>query len=523
LAAQAKILVVDDMPQNIRILRDRLIAYGYQVIEAANGEEAIHKIQEANPDAVLLDILMPKMDGYQVLERLKSDIKLRHMPVIMISAVDQLESVAKCLELGAEDYLCKPFNAVILKARLGACLQKLKWREQEKLYLKQIEETNTQLVAEIRERERAEKELKVLNDELEKRVADRTSELKQALDEVERLKNRLQAENVYLQSEIKLAHNFEEIIGQSRSIKGVLEQVEQVAATDATVLILGESGTGKELLARAIHSISPRNSHPLVKVDCAALPANLIESELFGHEKGAFTGALMRRIGRFELADEGTAFLDEVGELPIELQVKLLRVLQEGEFERLGSATTTKVDVRVIAATNRNLAKAVATGVFREDLFYRLNVFPIRCPPLRERKEDIPLFVKHFIEKYSAKIGKNIEAVPGNAMDELLQYDWPGNVRELENVVERAVILSKGKQLDLEDWLPKTDASSGGSLILTLEEKEREHILYVLELTGWKVRGAKGAAELLGMKPTTLEARMKKLDIERQKTAFENP
>jgi len=253
----------------------------------------------------------------------------------------------------------------------------------------------------------------------------------------------------------------------------------------------------------------------LVKVNCAVLPASLIESELFGHEKGAFTSALSRKIGRFELADGGTIFLDEIGELPLELQPKLLRVLQDGEFERLGDPRTIKVDIRVIAASNRDLEKEVEEGHFREDLYYRLNVYPINCPPLREHKEDIPLLVRHFVRKYNAKIGKKIEKIPQNVIDTLQAYHWPGNVRELENVIERAVIVSRGNQLELSEWLPKTGDSSGGLRISTLEELEREHTVEALELTGWRVRGEKGTAALLGLKPTTLESRMKKLGIKR--------
>lgn len=341
--------------------------------------------------------------------------------------------------------------------------------------------------------------------------------LSEALTEVEQLKNRLQAENIYLQEEIKVEHNFDEIITQSDVLKGVLKKVEQVAATDATALILGETGTGKELLARAVHSIGARRDRPLVKVNCAALPVNLIESELFGHEKGAFTGALARKIGRFELADGGTIFLDEIGDLPLELQAKLLRVLQEGEFERLGNPSTTKVNVRVIAATNRDLEKAIESGDFRRDLYYRLNVFPITCPPLRELKEDIPLLARHFIKKYGAKIGKQIETIPQKVMDTLQAYHWPGNVRELENIIERAVIVSSGKQLQLGDWLPKKDASYGPSHIATLQELERQHIVEVLELTAWRVSGERGAARILGLKPTTLGSRMEKLDIKRKR------
>jgi DNA-binding NtrC family response regulator len=497
-----------------------LVKENHHVIEAADGLEALEKAGEEGPDLVLLDILMPRMDGYQVLEHLKADRDLRHIPVVVISAVDQIENIVRCLELGVTDYLSKPFNSVILKARIGACLEKKKWYDQEKSYLHQISESNKQLQQEVRERKKAQLELQESNEKLEQRVSERTTELKNALGEVEKLKNRLQAENIYLQQEIKLTHNFENIISRSRNFKKVLETVEQVAGTDATVLILGETGTGKELLARAVHHISAREDRPLVKVNCAALPASLIESELFGHEKGAFMGALGRRIGRFELADRGTVFLDEIAELPLELQAKLLRVLQEGEFERLGSANTIKVDVRVIVATNRDLEKAIARGNFREDLYYRLNVFPIRCPPLRERIEDIPLLVKHFVDRYGAKIGKKIETVPDEVMEALQGYGWPGNVRELENIIERAVILSRGKRLELGDWFTETAAAPGVAAILTLEEKEREHILEVLELTGWKVRGKRGAAELLGMKPTTLEARMKKLDIERRSVEY---
>ena len=340
--------------------------------------------------------------------------------------------------------------------------------------------------------------------------------LRKALDEIEQLKNRLQAENIYLQEEIKIQHNFEEIIGAGAALKKSLRKVEQVASTDSTVLILGETGTGKELLARAVHNLSDRRDRPLVKVNCAALPANLIESELFGHEKGAFTGAVARKIGRFELADGGTIFLDEIGDLSLELQSKLLRVLQEGEFERVGNPQTTKVDVRIISATNRDLEKAIEDGSFREDLYYRLNVFPIQSPPLRERKEDIPILARHFIKKFAIRTGKKIETVPQKVMDALQGYHWPGNVRELENIIERAVIISTGKQLRIEDWLSKTVISSKVSRITTLAELEREHILEVLELTRWRVSGESGAAKVLGLKSTTLEARMKKLSIQRK-------
>jgi PAS domain S-box-containing protein len=351
--------------------------------------------------------------------------------------------------------------------------------------------------------------------EAEQKLKQSNIDLKAALAEVKTLKARLEQENKYLQQEIKLTHNFEEIISQSKKFKIVLRQVEQVARTGATVLILGESGTGKELIARAVHNISNRKSRALVKVNCAALPATLIESELFGHEKGAFTGALARKVGRFELADGGSIFLDEVGEIPIELQPKLLRVLQEGEFERLGNPTTIKVDVRVIAATNVNLKDAAAKGTFREDLYYRLNVFPIHVPSLRERKEDIPLLTRHFLLKYNAQFGKKIEVITEKAMNSLIDYNWPGNVRELENVIERALIISQGKKLNIGDSIPSVRNEVAEKETVTLADNERSYILKILKLTNWRISGEKGAAKILDINRTTLEARMKKLGIDR--------
>lgn len=342
------------------------------------------------------------------------------------------------------------------------------------------------------------------------------SELTLRLKEIEVLKNRLQAENKYLQEEIKLNHNFDEIVSKSKNFQKILQQIEQVASTDSTVLILGESGTGKELIARAIHNISNRSRRPLVKINCAALPANLIESELFGHEKGAFTGAMERKTGRFELANGGTIFLDEIGELPVELQAKLLRVLQEGEFERLGNPVTQRVNVRVIAATNRNLEQAIEKKEFREDLYYRLNVFPVICIPLRERKEDIPLLIRHFCQKYESKVGKRITNVSPEVLDALLKYNWPGNIRELENIIERALILCRGEKLELGDWIPVNKIVMTDSKPTVLAELEREHILDVLQKTNWRISGEKGAAKMLGLNATTLEARIKKLGLQKE-------
>jgi PAS domain S-box-containing protein len=336
------------------------------------------------------------------------------------------------------------------------------------------------------------------------------------LAEAERV--RLQEQNLYLQEEIKSVHNFEEIVGRSPALLAVLDKVSRVAPTDATVLITGETGTGKELIARAIHSHSRRAAKPLIKLNCAALPAGLVESELFGHEKGAFTGALARRIGRFELADGGSLFLDEVSEMPVETQAKLLRVLQESEIERVGGGAALPVDVRIIAATNRDLLKAVRDQAFREDLYYRLSVFPIALPPLRERAEDIPMLVRFLVDKFAARVGKRIEGVSREAMRRLVTYPWPGNVRELENVLERAVILATGPTLDLEsdaELSAGPDAPDADLPAPSLEAVERRHILAVLRQTQWVVEGPRGAAQILGLHPNTLRSRLKKLGITR--------
>jgi PAS domain S-box-containing protein len=335
-----------------------------------------------------------------------------------------------------------------------------------------------------------------------------------ALAEIKTLKDRLMVENIYLRQELKKKHQLDHIIGQSDGLKYVLYRAEQVAPINTTVLILGETGTGKELIAAAIHYLSPRRKLPLVTVNCAAIPENLLESELFGREKGAFTGAETKQIGRFEVADGSTLCLDEIGELPLTMQAKLLRIIQHGEFERLGSPKTIKVDVRVVATTNRNLEEEIAAGRFRKDLFYRLNVFPITLPPLRQRKEDIPLLVECFVNRYARKVGKNITSIPKETMRVLQDYAWPGNIRELESIIERAVIISPGPGLQLMDRLDislPSVPSAGG----TIKEMERQHILKVLSETGWRIEGNKGAAGILGLHPSTLRARMHKLGIVR--------
>lgn len=369
-------------------------------------------------------------------------------------------------------------------------------------------------IVDVTDRETHKRDLESL---VKKRTADLEAARKEAeasLREITTLKNQLEAERAYLLDEIKLEYNHENIIGHSEGIRYVLYKIEQIASSDTHVLILGETGTGKELAARAIHSLSLRKNRALVKVNCATLPENLIESELFGHEKGAFTGSQTRRLGRFEIADGATLFLDEIGELPLPLQSKLLRVIQDGEFERLGSSQTIKVDVRIIAATNRNLEEEVRKGRFRDDLWYRINVFPITLPPLRDRTSDIPLLVDYYVKKLTKRLGKTIEFIPAGVMRALQAYPFPGNIRELENVLERAVINSSGPKLHLADDLnkPMKDVHAQRK---TLEMVERDHILRVLEQTRWKVSGKNSASEILGLNRSTLRARMRKLHIEK--------
>ncbi|MGK2907506.1 MAG: sigma 54-interacting transcriptional regulator [Desulfuromonadales bacterium] len=383
-------------------------------------------------------------------------------------------------------------SEVALQKAHGELEQKIKERTQE------LGRTNEQLLREIEERKITEASLRSAN------------------TEIKGLSDRLRAENMQLQQEVSRDNNFGEIIGQSDAISYVFFRVEQVAPLDATVLLLGETGTGKGMIARAIHSRSARKERPMITVNCTSLPANLIESELFGREKGAFTGANARQIGRFELADGGTIFLDEIGEMPLELQSKLLRVLQDGEFERLGNPRTLKVNVRIIAASNRKLEEEIRAERFREDLFYRLSVFPITIPPLRQRKDDIPLLVQYFVAKYNKKIGKKIETISKETLNSLHEYHWPGNVRELENVIERAVITSQGSALQILDRFDTFRDPGGVQDIKALADLERDHILQVLKQTRWRIEGKKGAATILGLNPSTLRARLRKYGLRRQ-------
>jgi len=474
----ARILVVDDTPANVKLLVDLLSVNGFDVIAAGSGGEGLERAAADSPDLVLLDVMMPDLDGFTVCERLKANAATRDAPVIFLTALYETLDKVRAFAAGGVDYLTKPFEPRELLARV-----------------------NTHLAL-----RRAQRELEDQNARLR--------------DEIE-AHQRSRAVIHCLEDEIRTGHDFREIVGRSPNLARLLDQLALVAATESTVLILGETGTGKELVARAIHDRSPRRERPLVKVNCAALPRELVESELFGHEKGAFTGATQQRRGRFELADGGTLFLDEVGELPLEAQAKLLRVLQEQEFERVGGTRTLRADVRLIAATNRNLGARAEAGEFRPDLYYRLNVFPVTVPPLRERREDIAPLIAHFLAKAARKLGRSFEGGAPAFLERAQAHDWPGNIRELENVVERAAILSRGSVLEAMDPFGATaapararaDAPEPAVVTGTLEDVERAHIERVLAATRWVIEGPLGAAARLGLNPSTLRGRMRKLGI----------
>jgi formate hydrogenlyase transcriptional activator len=511
---QSSVLVVDDTPTNVGVLLEMLGREGCRVLVARDGDSALEQAQYAAPDLILLDVMMPGIDGFETCRRLKRDTRTAGIPVIFMTALGDLEDKVKGFEAGGCDYVVKPFDHEEVLARVRTHLQLEKLR-------RELADTNAQL---------------------EMRVEERTAELKSALAEVEQLKGRLQQENRYLRQEISEGDGSREIVGTCGRLRDVLRKIEMVAPTATTVLVQGETGTGKELIARAIHERSPRRDRALVKLNCAAISAGLVESELFGHLKGAFTGATDRRIGRFELADGGTLFLDEVSELPLETQTKLLRVLQEGEFEPVGSCKPVKVDVRIVAATNRDLAQDIAAGRFRNDLYYRLNVFPIEVPPLRERREDIPALALHFLARAARRIGRPLSRIAPETLEKLVAHDWPGNIRDLQNTIERAAILSPGDELRV-DWelAPPTrscltfasgqsatgngaDAAAGPaaaadtatSASLSLHDIERSHFIAVLRRTRGVVEGPHGAAKLLNLKPSTTRFRMKKLGIRKE-------
>ena len=506
-AAAATILVVDDNAQSRELAADVLRHAGFSVLLAANGEECLKLTRLRAPDVIVLDRMMPEMSGDEVAAAIRREEAFGNLKILMLSAKTSVEDRIVGLTLGADDYLTKPFDRRELVARVKL-----------HVHAKQAEDALQRAYAEVERKVRERTaELTRINKQLQREIGERTraeAALREALQQLERMKNRLQAENLYLQDELAAQYIPADIVSGNGGFEPVLRSIRQVAPTDTTVLILGETGTGKELVARAVHESSRRKDRPMVKVDCAVLPANLIESELFGHERGAFTGADARKIGRFELADGGTVFLDEIGELPLDLQVKLLRVLQEGEFERLGNPRPIRVDVRVLAATNRDLGGEVGAGNFREDLYYRLNVFPIVCPPLRERKEDVPLLAGHFLRKHAPRVGKRIERISPSALESLGSYHWPGNVRELENVIERALILCQGAELTLDEPLGgRIGTDSLAQRTATLAEMERDAILATLESCNWAIEGKTGAARRLDIPPSTLRSRMRKLDI----------
>ncbi len=504
---KANILIVDDKEANVLLLEQLLAETGYtSVASTTSPQEVCALYRENHYDLLLLDLLMPDMDGFQVMEDLKAMDPGGYLPILVITAQPSHE--LRALQAGAKDFISKPFDLFEVKTRIRNLLEV-------RLLYKRLDTYNTKLEQTVQERTG---DLLKANAQLTEEVGERKKaeeSLQGTYAEIKQLKDRLQAENTYLQQEVDLRDNFGEIIGQSKALAEVFLLIEQVAPMNATVLLSGETGTGKGVVARALHSSSTRHDRSMITVNCASLPANLIESELFGHEKGAFTGSNARQIGRFELADGGTIFLDEIGEMPLELQAKLLRVIQDGEFERLGSSRTIKVDVRILAASNRNLEEEARDGRFREDLFYRLNVFPITVPPLRQRKEDIPLLVNYFLAKFNKKMGKKIESVLQETLDHLHGYHWPGNVRELESVIERSVIISRGAALEVLDQCTaglKKEESEGRE-DKTLAELEHDHILLVLEKTEGRIEGKNGAAILLGLTPSTLRARMRKQDI----------
>lgn len=509
------ILVVDDSEESLHILVSIIEELGYVARPVTQGLLAIRAARLSPPELVLLDIGLPDIDGYQVCQELKADEHTREIPILFISGLHATADKVKALAAGGVDYITKPFQVDEIKARISTHLSV-------RLMQTDLRQKNLLLQQEVTERHRAEQELQAAHDELEQRVHARTRELsttnealRKALTEIEQLKARLENENIYLREEVGKRGGSLTILGQSQATRAILTQIAQVACTDTTVLILGETGTGKELVARTIHEQSQRAGRTMVTVNCAALPSGIVESELFGRAKGAYTGASTDQPGRFEVADGSTIFLDEIGELPNDLQAKLLRVLQDGTFERLGSTKTVKVNVRVIAATNRDLEAGVTEGRFRQDLYYRLNVFPIVVPPLRDRTEDIALLTDRFVEEFAAKMGKPLRPLRPATAENMEAYSWPGNVRELRNVIERAMIVSSGDTLDVH--LPDAPHAST-DVTYQLEETERRHILSVLEKTNWRVKGKDGAAERLGLKPTTLQSKMKKLGISRTST-----
>lgn len=514
-AAKREVVVVADDNADMRQYLRHLLGARYEVHAASDGRQALEATRLLRPALVLADIMMPQLDGFGLLRAIRDDAGLASMPIILLSARAGEESRVEGLQAGADDYLVKPFTARELLARVEAHLKLANLRREAA-----EREEHLRLEAEL-ERERLHAS--------EERLAETSQlyrELQNAEAEIGALKDRLHRENLALRDEVDRTSMFEEIVGSSEALKIVLSRIAKVAPTDSTVFIAGETGTGKELIARAVHKRSHRSGRAFVSVNCAALAPTLISSELFGHERGAFTGATHRRLGRFELADGGTIFLDEVGELLPETQVALLRVLQEREFERVGGTQPIPIDVRVIAATNRDLGAAAANGSFRQDLFYRLNVFPIEVPPLRERNDDILMLVEYFVQRYATRAGKNIRSIDKKTLDLLQAYDWPGNIRELQNVIERSVILSSSEVFVVdESWLSKQSVRPRPRVAALAPSRgeprsERETIEAALAECRGRVAGSSGAAAKLGVPPSTLDHRIRALNINKAQFKF---
>jgi transcriptional regulator with GAF, ATPase, and Fis domain len=473
-----------------------MLNYDLKVVKANRCYYETFNVKPKNIVGQLLFDLGNRQWDIPKLKELLEDVTTKNSVINDFEVKHDFETIGRrIMHLNARRILDK--NSSVTRLILLSIEDVTDWKRQERDLMDLIEQRTVELIVAREDAEKGKESAET------------------SISQIKKSQKKQEVEAAYLHDEIKLEYNYENIIGQSNGLKYVLYKVGQIACSNTTVLVLGETGTGKELVARAIHSSSLRKNQPLIKVNCATLPSNLIESELFGHEKGAFTDSPARRLGRFEVADGATLFLDEIGELPLEQQTKLLRVIQDGEFERLGSSHTIKVDTRIIAATNRNLEEEVRKGNFRQDLWYRLNVFPIIIPPLRDRLDDIPLLVKFHIQKISKRLAKTIEIIPANVIDALQDYHWPGNIRELENVLERAVINSSGPKLHLVDKLkkPSQDVSRSPK---TLEEVERNYILQVLEQTRWKISGKNSASEILGIDRSTLRARMLKLNIKKR-------
>jgi DNA-binding NtrC family response regulator/signal transduction histidine kinase len=514
--ADRELIVVADDNADMRKYLRHLLGGRYEVHTVSDGHQALETTRLLRPALLLADVMMPQLDGFGLLRAVRDDAVLASTPIILLSARAGEESRVEGLQAGADDYLVKPFTARELIARVEVHLKMAKLRRETA-----EREERLRMEAELeRQRLSASQELLIETTRLYRELQEREAEIRA-------LKDRLQQENLALRDEVDRASMFEEIVGSSKTLKTVLSRVGKVAPSDSTVLITGETGTGKELIARAVHKRSQRAGRAFVTVNCGALAPGLISSELFGHEKGAFTGAMQRRLGRFELADGGTIFLDEVGDLPPDTQVALLRVLQEREFERVGGTRPIQVDVRVIAATHRDLGAAIADGRFREDLFYRLNVFPIETPPLRERKDDILMLVEYFVQRYAKKAGKSIRTIEKRTLERLRSYDWPGNIRELQNVIERSVILTSGDVFAVDDvWLSHESPQVASRAVAAPASSdrdprtEREIIEAALAASRGRVSGSSGAAAKLQIPPSTLEHKIRALKIRKSQFKF---